>query len=172
METEILRGAKVRVTTQAATIGGKTTPIADIAGASFVEADHRITLVPKILLIAGPIVGAALYLATLSFTIAMIAGVAVMALFGAKPGDLPMQVIVFIMVVIYCVAAMQSAGGMEYLVSLTDRLLRRHPKYLTILAPFVTYMLTFMASTGQVSFATMPVIVDVAKEYNIRPTRA
>ena len=100
------------------------------------------------------------------------AGVAVMALFGAKPGDLPMQVIVFIMVVIYCVAAMQSAGGMEYLVSLTDRLLRRHPKYLTILAPFVTYMLTFMASTGQVSFATMPVIVDVAKEYNIRPTRA
>ena len=79
METEILRGAKVRVTTQAATIGGKSTSIADIAGASFVEADHRITLVPKILLIAGPIVGAALYLATLSFAIAMIAGVAIMA---------------------------------------------------------------------------------------------
>lgn len=100
------------------------------------------------------------------------AGVFVMSLFGATPGDLPMQVIVFIMVVIYAVAAMQTAGGMEYLVSLTDKLLRKHPKYLAILAPFVTYMLTFMASTGQVSFATMPVIVEVAKEHNIRPTRS
>lgn len=100
------------------------------------------------------------------------AGVLVMALFGATPGSLPMQVIVFIMVVIYAVAAMQAAGGMEYLVSLADKLLRSQPRYLALLAPFVTYTLTFMASTGQVSFATMPVVVEVAKEHNIRPTRA
>jgi len=79
METEILRGAKIRVTTQAASVGGRTTPIADIAEAAFVEGDHRITLTPKILLVAGPIAGAALYLATLSFAIAFFAGVAIMA---------------------------------------------------------------------------------------------
>ena len=100
------------------------------------------------------------------------AGVVALALMGATPGELPMQVIVFIMVVIYAVSAMQVAGGMDYLVNLTEKLLRSHPKYLAILAPFVTYMLTLMASTGQVSFATMPVIVDVAKENNIRPTRS
>lgn len=79
METEILRGAKIRVTTQAVTTGGRTISISDIASASFIEADHRITLTPKILLVAGPIAGAALYLVTLSFAIAMIAGVAIMA---------------------------------------------------------------------------------------------
>ena len=78
METEILRGAKIRVTTQAASVGGRTTPIADIAEAAFVEGDHRITLTPKILLVAGPIAGAALYLATLSFAIAFFAGVGVL----------------------------------------------------------------------------------------------
>ncbi|PHP51740.1 anaerobic C4-dicarboxylate transporter family protein [Actinomyces ruminis] len=100
------------------------------------------------------------------------AGVLVLSLLGATPGDLPMQVIVFIMVVIYAASAMQVAGGLDYLVNLTDRLLRAHPKYLALLAPMVTYLLTFAASTGQVSFATMPVIVEVAKENNIRPTRS
>lgn len=100
------------------------------------------------------------------------AGVLVLALLGATPGDLPMMVIVFIMVVIYAAAAMQAAGGVEYLVDLTERFLRAHPKYLNVLAPLVTYVLTLMASTGQVSFATMPVIVQVAKENNLKPTRA
>lgn len=100
------------------------------------------------------------------------AGVLVLALTGAKPGDLPMMVIVFIMVVIYAASAMQAAGGVEYLVDLTERFLRAHPKHLNILAPLVTYVLTLMASTGQVSFATMPVIVEVAKENNLKPTRA
>ena len=100
------------------------------------------------------------------------AGVLVLGLLGATPGDLPMQVIVFIMVVIYAASAMQVAGGVDYLVNLTDRLLRAHPKHLALLAPMVTYLLTFAASTGQVSFATMPVIVEVAKDNNIRPTRS
>lgn len=100
------------------------------------------------------------------------AGVFALALLGATPGDLPMQVIVFIMVVIYAASTMQVAGGLDYLVNLTDRLLRAHPKHLALLAPLVTYVLTFAASTGQVSFATMPVIVEVAKDNNIRPTRS
>ncbi|MDO4906160.1 MAG: anaerobic C4-dicarboxylate transporter [Lautropia sp.] len=100
------------------------------------------------------------------------AGVLALGFLGATPGSLPMLVIVFITVVIVAVSAMQVAGGMDYLVDLTDRFLRRHPRYITLLAPCVTYMLTLMASTGQVSFATMPVIVEVCKENNIRPTRA
>lgn len=100
------------------------------------------------------------------------AGVLALGLTGAKPGDLPMMVIVFIMVVIYAASAMQAAGGVQYLVDLTERFLRAHPKHLNVLAPLVTYVLTLMASTGQVSFATMPVIVEVAKENNLKPTRA
>ena len=62
------------------------------------------------------------------------AGVLCSAL-GATPGDMPMLVIVFIMVVIVAIAAMQEAGGIEYLVDLTERLLRRYPRLLVITAP-------------------------------------
>ncbi|WP_042861861.1 anaerobic C4-dicarboxylate transporter family protein [Dickeya sp. NCPPB 3274] len=100
------------------------------------------------------------------------AGVMVLCALGATPGDLPMLVIVFIMVVIIAIAAMQEAGGIEYLVGLTERMLQRYPRLLVITAPLSTWLLTMMASTGQVSFACMPVIVGVAKENQIRPTRA
>ena len=99
------------------------------------------------------------------------AGVIVLNVLGATPGELPMLVIVFIMVVIVAIAAMQEAGGIEYLVNLTERMLRRYPHLLIITAPVSTWLLTMMASTGQVSFACMPIIVGVAKDNQIRPTR-
>ena len=100
------------------------------------------------------------------------AGVIVLCALGATPGELPMLVIVFIMVVIVAIAAMQEAGGIDYLVALTERILRHSPRLLVITAPISTWLLTMMASTGQVSFACMPVIVGVAKENQLRPTRA
>lgn len=78
-EIEILRGAKVRVTTQTISVGGKTTPVASLTSAAFIDADHQVRLAPKILLILGPIVGAAIYLATLNYLAAFMAGVLIMA---------------------------------------------------------------------------------------------
>lgn len=51
---------------------------------------------------------------------------------GLKPGAIPFDVIEIIMAVIAAIAAMQVAGGMDYLVSLAERLLRRHPRYVTL----------------------------------------
>ena len=99
-------------------------------------------------------------------------GVLVLGFLGAEPGAMPLTVVSFIMVVIVAVAAMQASGGMDYLVHLAERLLRSRPRYLSLLGPLVIYVLTFTASTGQASFATMPVIVEVAKENGIRPQRA
>jgi hypothetical protein len=78
-EIEILRGAKVRVTTQAVAINGKSTPISEISSAAFIDADHQVRLAPKVLLILGPIVGAAIYLATLNYLAAFLVGVLIMA---------------------------------------------------------------------------------------------
>jgi len=75
------------------------------------------------------------------------------------------------MSVIAAIAAMQVAGGMDYLVDLADRILRKNPKYVTFLAPVITYLMTLMAGTGHTAFSTMPVITEVAKENNIRPSR-
>src|SRR5450756_326237 len=98
-------------------------------------------------------------------------GVLVLALLGVKPGAMPLDVVSIIMSVIVAIAAMQVAGGMDYLVDLADRILRRNPKYLTFLAPVITYLMTLMAGTGHTAFSTMPVIIEVAKENNIRPSR-
>jgi anaerobic C4-dicarboxylate transporter DcuA len=98
-------------------------------------------------------------------------GVLVLALLGLTPGEMPLDVVSIIMSVIVAIAAMQVAGGMDYLVDLADRILRRNPKHLTFLAPIITYLMTLMAGTGHTAFSTMPVIIEVAKENNIRPSR-
>ncbi|MDR0806846.1 MAG: anaerobic C4-dicarboxylate transporter [Enterobacteriaceae bacterium] len=88
-----------------------------------------------------------------------------------NPGNIPFDVIQIIMSVIAAIAAMQVAGGMDYLVSLAAKLLRKHPKYITYLAPIVTYVMTIFAGTGHTAFSTMPVIAEVAKGQGIRPSR-
>lgn len=98
-------------------------------------------------------------------------GVIVLAILGVTPGDMPLDVISIIMSVICAIAAMQIAGGMDYLVSLAERILRRNPQHLTFLAPMITYLMTLMAGTGHTAFSTMPVITEVAKENNMRPSR-
>ena len=98
-------------------------------------------------------------------------GVLVLALMGVTPGEMPLDVVSIILSVIVAIAAMQVAGGMDYLVDLADRVLRKNPKHLTFLAPVITYLMTLMAGTGHTAFSTMPVIIEVAKENNIRPSR-
>jgi anaerobic C4-dicarboxylate transporter DcuA len=98
-------------------------------------------------------------------------GVLVLAFLGLTPGEMPLDVVSIIMSVIVAIAAMQVAGGMDYLVDLADRILRKNPKHLTFLAPIITYLMTLMAGTGHTAFSTMPVIIEVAKENNIRPSR-
>ena len=98
-------------------------------------------------------------------------GVVALALMGLKPGPIPFDVISIIMSVIMAIAAMQVAGGMDYLVKLAEKILRSHPKHITYLAPAVTYWMTLFAGTGHTAFSTLPVIAEVAKEQGIRPSR-
>lgn len=98
-------------------------------------------------------------------------GVAVLALgLGMAPGKVPYDVILIIMSVISAIAALQLAGGLDYLVRAAERVLRRNPKNINFLAPTVTYFLTILAGTGHTAFSMMPVIVEVAKSENIRPS--
>ena len=98
-------------------------------------------------------------------------GVLVLAAIGVAPGKIPFDVISIIMAVIAAISAMQVAGGMDYLVHQTEKVLRKNPKYITILAPIVTYLLTIFAGTGNISLSALPVIAEVAKEQGIKPCR-
>ena len=91
--------------------------------------------------------------------------------FGLEPGELPVDVMLMIAAVISAVACMQAAGGLDLMVKVAEWILRRHPQYVTILAPLVTYIFTFLAGTGHVAYSVLPVIAEVARETKIRPER-
>lgn len=101
------------------------------------------------------------------------AGVIVLAMLGMQTSMdfIPVEVILIIMSVIAAIAAMQRAGGLDYLVYLSEKMLRKHPQYITFAAPMVTYFMTLLAGTGHTAFSTLPVIAEVAKEQGIRPSK-
>lgn len=89
---------------------------------------------------------------------------------GMEPGKIPWDVILIIASVISAITAMQVAGGLDYLVQIAEKILRKNPKYINYLAPAVCYFLTVFAGTGHTAFAIIPVIVEVAKGQNIKPS--
>jgi len=100
------------------------------------------------------------------------AGVLVLTMIlGLDAGSIPIDVILIIMSVITAIAAMQVAGGMDWLVDLAEKFLRKNPKHITFYAPIVTYFMTMLAGTGHTAFSTLPVIAEVAKEQGVRPSR-
>ena len=99
-------------------------------------------------------------------------GVAILTfVFGLEPTAPPIDVMLMIAAVISAAGAMQAAGGLDFLVKIAEKVLRRHPQYVTILAPLVTYTFTFLAGTGHVAYSVLPVIAEVARETKIRPER-
>lgn len=101
------------------------------------------------------------------------AGLLALAILGVtiSADQMPVDVITIIMAVIAAIATMQVAGGMDYLVRVAERILRKNPKHLNFLAPIVTYLMTIMAGTGHTAFSMIPVITEVAKENDMRPSR-
>ena len=91
--------------------------------------------------------------------------------FGLQPTAPPIDVMLMIAAVISAASCMQAAGGLDYMVKLAEKLLRKNPSHVTILSPIVTYLFTFVAGTGHVAYSVLPVIAEVATETKIRPER-
>ncbi len=92
--------------------------------------------------------------------------------FGMQPADPPLEVMLIILSVVTAAAALQAAGGMDYLVNLAARILRKHPGQITILGPLVTYCFTLFAGTAHISYSILPIIAEVATKARVRPERA
>ena len=91
--------------------------------------------------------------------------------FGLQPTAPPIDVMLMIVAVISAASCMQAAGGLDLMVKVAERLLRKNPQHVTLLAPLVTYTFTFIAGTGHVAYSVLPVIAEVATETKIRPER-
>jgi len=99
-------------------------------------------------------------------------GVAVLVLgFRMPPSEPPIAVMLIIIAVVTASATLQVAGGLDFLVQLTEKLLRAHPKHVTLLAPFCSFFLTVCVGTGHAVYTLFPVIADVALRTRIRPER-
>ena len=104
----------------------------------------------------------------------LIAGIGLLVLvfgFRLEPGEAPVDVILTILAVIGCAATLQQSGGLDVMMQVAERVLRRHPEQITILGPCVTWFLTVLCGTGHVVYTMLPIIADIAIKKNIRPER-
>ncbi|MER5890019.1 anaerobic C4-dicarboxylate transporter family protein [Streptomyces sp. NPDC001941] len=101
-------------------------------------------------------------------------GVFVLAtVFGVAPADTSgiVDVMLIILAVIMAAAAMEAAGGIDFLVGVAERAIRRNPARVTFIAPLVSWAFTLGAGTAHVFYPLLPVIHDVAREGGVRPER-
>ena len=92
--------------------------------------------------------------------------------FGMQPSDPPLEVMLIILSVVTAAAALQAAGGMDYLVEIAGKILKKHPRQITLLGPLVTYAFVLFAGTAHISYSIMPIVAEVAIKNRIRPERA
>lgn len=55
--------------------------------------------------------------------------------FQLKPGTPPTDVIYMIIAAVTCAGVLQASGGMDWMIQIAERLLRKHPDRITLLAP-------------------------------------
>ena len=91
--------------------------------------------------------------------------------FGLKPGNLPIDVMLIIVSVITAAAALQAAGGLDYLVGLAAKFLRKHPDHITYFGPLTTWLFCLVAGTAHTSYSLLPIISEIATNSKIRPER-
>ncbi|MBN3493797.1 anaerobic C4-dicarboxylate transporter [Vibrio neptunius] len=92
-------------------------------------------------------------------------------IFKMPPTSPPVTVMLIILAVVTCASILEAAGGLKYMLQVAERLLRKNPKRVTLIAPFVTYSMTFLLGTGHAVYSIMPIIGDVALKNGIRPER-
>jgi len=108
------------------------------------------------------------------YGLGLISGLGLLAfvfIFHLQPGKPPVDVLLTIMAVLGCASTLQTAGGLNVMMAFAERLLRRHPRHLTLLAPITTWSLTVMCGTGHVVYTMFPIIYDIAIKKGIRPER-
>ena len=104
----------------------------------------------------------------------MLGGIGLIVLvfgFGIEPGKPAIDVMLTILAVVVTSATLQASGGLDVMLQVAEKLLRKNPKYVSIFAPLVTCSLTILCGTGHVVYTMLPIIYDIAIKNDIRPER-
>ena len=90
---------------------------------------------------------------------------------GLPPGKPPVDVILTIIAVVAAGSTLQASGGLDCMLQIAEKILRKRPKVVTFLAPLCTFTLTILCGTGHTVYTLLPIIYDVAIKTGIRPER-
>lgn len=134
--------------------------------------DNVWLLLAQLIIVVG-----AIYMGTRTSGIGLgvwgLVGVAVLIfVFGEAPGNAPVDAVFIVITVITAASTMQAAGGIDWMVSVAARVIRRKPKSVVFLAPAMSFLFTVGAGTGNIFYPLLPVIYDVSYQQKIRPERA
>lgn len=91
--------------------------------------------------------------------------------FNINPGKPAIDVMLTILAVVVASATLQASGGLDVMLQIAEKILRKNPKYISILAPFVSCFLTMLCGTGHVVYTLLPIVYDIAIKNGIRPER-
>ena len=92
-------------------------------------------------------------------------------IFGLEPGSIPIDVMLIIVSVITASASLQAAGGLNYMVNVAARFLKKHPSRITFYGPLVTWLFSIVAGTAHTCYALLPIIAEIARREKVRPER-
>ena len=92
--------------------------------------------------------------------------------FGIMPTSPPVDVLLIILAVCMCASCMEAVGGLDILIRIAAKIIRKNPRYVAVIAPLVAFFLTFLAGTGNAVYAILPVVYEVSYNAGIRPERA
>jgi anaerobic C4-dicarboxylate transporter DcuB len=134
--------------------------------------DNVWILIAELIVVIG-----AIYMGTRTSGIGLgvwgLVGVAVLVFaFGEAPGSAPVDAVFIVITVITAASTMQAAGGIDWMVSVAAKVIRRRPKSVVFLAPAMSFLFTVGAGTGNIFYPLLPVIYDVSYQQKIRPERA
>ncbi len=91
--------------------------------------------------------------------------------FHVKPDEPPLEVLLIITAVLTATSSLEAAGGLRYLTTLAEGVMRKYPQGITFISPLIAYLFTFLGGTGHTVYSILPVVADVAREMGVRPER-
>ncbi|OYU97576.1 MAG: C4-dicarboxylate ABC transporter [Bacteroidetes bacterium B1(2017)] len=91
--------------------------------------------------------------------------------FNLPIGKAPIDVMLIILCVVTATSSLQASGGMDYLISIAENIIRKNPKHITFVGPFVTFVFTLLAGTAHISYSLLPIISEVSLKKRVRPER-
>src|SRR5262245_38039019 len=92
-------------------------------------------------------------------------------IFGEAPGEAPVAALGIIRAVVTTAALMQAAGGVDWMVAMAARVIERHPKRITLIAPLTAFLFSIGSGTSNIIYPLLPVIYDISYKNGIRPAR-